>query len=130
MAQKAITTLDDIKILVDRFYEKVKIDSLLGPIFNGILKDDWSQHLEKLYRFWQTILLEEHTYHGSPFAPHAQLPVRKEHFERWMHLFNQTIDEHFIGEKAADAKWRAEKMAELFLHKIEFYRNNSVQSVL
>lgn len=130
MEQKEIVTLDDIKILVDHFYEKAKIDPLLGPIFNGVIKDRWPEHLEKLYRFWQTVLLEEHTYHGSPFVPHAQLPVNKEHFDRWIQLFNQTVDEYFTGAKAADAKWRAEKMTEMFHHKIEFYRNNPSKPVL
>jgi hemoglobin len=130
MKQQPINTLDDIKILVDSFYEKVKIDSLLGPIFNGILQNHWPEHLEKLYRFWQTVLLEEHTYHGSPFVPHAHLPVSQDHFQRWIYLFHQTVDEYFIGEKATDAKWRAEKMAEMFWHKIEFYKKNSSHPIL
>ena len=31
---KDITTLEDIKTLVDAFYEKVRRDELLSPIFN------------------------------------------------------------------------------------------------
>jgi hemoglobin len=50
-----------------------------------------------MYRFWQTILLEEHTYSGSPFPPHKQLPVAKEHFDRWMEIFTSTTDELFAG---------------------------------
>lgn len=130
MDKKEITTLSDVKILVDNFYDKVKIDPLLGPIFNGVIRDHWPEHLEKLYRFWQTVLLEEHTYHGSPFVPHAQLPVTKEHFDRWINLFHHTVDEYFIGEKANDAKWRAEKMAEMFRYKIEYYKNNSSTPIL
>ncbi len=71
---KEIITIDDIKVLVDSFYAKAKEDELLGPIFNGVIKDKWPEHLEKLYRFWQTILLEEQTYFGSPFVPHMKLP--------------------------------------------------------
>ena len=56
-----IGTLDDIKLLVDTFYGKIRENELLGPIFNGILKDRWPAHLEKMYRFWQTVLLEQHT---------------------------------------------------------------------
>ncbi|WP_299249677.1 group III truncated hemoglobin [uncultured Cytophaga sp.] len=129
MNAKEIINLADIKLLVDDFYDKVKIDPLLGPVFNGVLKDHWPEHMEKLYRFWQTILLEEHTYHGSPFVPHAQLPIEKKHFDRWIKLFEETVDDHFIGEKATEAKWRANKMAEMFQYRIEQNRENPDKSL-
>lgn len=124
MTKVEILNLDDIKLLVDTFYTKVQKDPLLGPIFNGVIQDRWPVHLEKMYRFWQTVLLEEHTYFGSPFLPHAKLPVGKEHFEQWLLLFYKTIDELFTGKKAQEAKWRAEKMAVMFQSKIEYYKNN------
>lgn len=123
--KKDITTLDDIKLLVDSFYGKIRIDILLGGIFNGVIKDRWPEHLEKMYTFWQTVLLEEHTYYGSPFLPHAKLPVDSEHFERWMMLFNETVDTFFEGEKATKAKWQGQRMAEMFLSKITYYRENN-----
>ena len=115
-----IESLKEVKQLVDLFYEKVRKDSLLANIFNGVIKDNWPSHLEKMYRFWQTVLLQEHTYQGSPFAPHAKLPVNAKHFDRWKHLFFETIDENFHGEKAKEAKFRAEKMAEMFQFKIKY----------
>ena len=118
-----VIAIEDIKKLVDTFYEKVRKDELLGPIFNDRIYDRWPQHLEKMYTFWQTLLLNEHTYFGSPFPPHAHLPVSGNHFKKWIELFSQTIDELFTGEKANEAKWRAGKMAEIFESKIEFYRN-------
>jgi len=123
MMKKEILTLDDIKLLVDRFYESVRTDELLKDIFNDKIQGRWPEHLEKMYRFWQTILLEEHTYFGSPFAPHAKLPIAHEHFERWLKLFCETIDAQFSGSKAEEAKWRAEKMAEMFQHKITYYKS-------
>jgi hemoglobin len=120
---KEIITLEDIKKLVDTFYEKVREDELIGRIFNERIQNRWPQHLEKMYTFWQTVLLGEHTYFGSPFPPHANLPISHNHFERWMQLFNQTLDELFTGEKAEEAKWRAAKMAEIFESKIEYYKN-------
>lgn len=119
-----ILTLDDIKVLVDTFYERIRTDELLAPIFNERIQDRWPIHLEKMYKFWQTVLLEEHTYFGSPFFPHAHLPVGHEHFATWLALFNKTVDELFTGDKAEEAKWRANKMAELFEAKIEHIRNN------
>ena len=125
-----IKNLDQIKLLVDSFYAKVRKDELLGPIFEKVIEDRWPEHLEKMYRFWQTILLEEHTYFGSPFGPHAKLPLSKEHFDRWISLFHQTVDELLTGEKAEDAKWRASKMAELFNSKIEYYRENLIRPII
>lgn len=122
-----ITTINDIKILVDAFYGKVREDNLLKDIFNDKIQDQWPQHLEKMYRFWQTVLLDEHTYYGSPFLPHVKLPVDKEHFSRWLKLFYETVDENFIGEKATKAKLQGEKMAEMFQYKIEYYKNNTAQ---
>ena len=125
-----ILTIDDIKTLVDSFYARVREDELLKTIFDDVIQDRWPEHLEKMYRFWQTVLLGEHTYYGSPFAPHANLPVSWLHFERWLKLFFETVDDHFSGEKAKEAKWRADKMAELFYQKITYYKNNASTPLL
>ncbi|MDX1685430.1 MAG: group III truncated hemoglobin [Saprospiraceae bacterium] len=124
-----IVDLKDIKLLVDRFYERVREDNLLGEIFNNVIGDRWPEHLQKMYSFWQTILLEEHTYYGSPFPPHAVLPVGEAHFDRWMDLFIETVDLNFTGDKANEAKWRAGKMAEMFAVKIEYFRNTNLKPI-
>ena len=128
--QHDILTLENVKLLVDTFYRKVQKDPLLAPIFDERIQDRWPEHLEKMYRFWQTVLLDEQTYSGSPFVPHAKLPVDHSHFAEWMSLFTQTVDELFEGEKAKEAKWRAEKMAEMFEIKIEHYRKNPLSNIL
>ena len=122
---KDILTLRDIMDLVDTFYDKVRADELLSPIFNERIGD-----LEKMYSFWQTVLLDERTYYGAPFPPHAQLPVDHTHFQQWMMLFITTIDELFEGEKAKEAKWRAARMAELFESKIEHYRKQGFKNLI
>ncbi|MBS1626239.1 MAG: group III truncated hemoglobin [Bacteroidetes bacterium] len=123
--QKEIQTLTDIKLLVDSFYGKIREDEMLKDIFNNVIQNRWPQHLEKMYTFWQTVLLDEYTYNGTPFPPHAKLPIEEEHFNRWLKLFNQTVDEYFMGEKATRAKWQGERMAEMFLSKIRYYKNNN-----
>ena len=125
-----ISNITDIKLLVDTFYSKIREDQLLKDIFNDKIEDRWPQHLEKMYTFWQTVLLEEHTYYGSPFVPHAKLPVILEHFEKWLLLFNATVDDLFEGEKAERAKWQGQRMAEMFHSKIEYYKNNSETPLL
>lgn len=130
MATADISNLEDIQLLVNTFYSRVRENELLGPIFNDILKDRWTEHLEKMYRFWQTILLEVPTYSGSPFPPHAKLPVSQLHFDTWLKLWHGTLDEFFVGEKAEEAKWRGARMAEMFMFKIDYYRNNNAKPLL
>ena len=121
--QNDIATLDDIKLLVNSFYSTVQKDEFIGPIFNEKIGDRWPEHLEKMYRFWQTILLEVHSYSGSPFPPHKHLPVDKEHFDRWMSIFITTVDSLFTGAIADEAKLRAKNMAEMFNYKINYFRD-------
>ena len=123
MATQDISNIDDIKLLVNTFYEKVQHDDLIGPIFNQKMIGRWPEHLEKMYRFWQTILLEEHTYSGTPFPPHKHLPVNQSHFDRWMEIFTATVDNLFVGKLADEAKVRAANMAYMFNYKIEYFRN-------
>lgn len=120
-----IQTLEDIKNLVDSFYTKVREDDLIGPIFNKQVGDQWSVHLNKMYGFWQTVLLHEHTYTGSPFPPHAKLPISEEHFDRWLSLFKSTLESNFSGAKADEALVRAEKMAQMFQIKIQYFNHNN-----
>ncbi|PPL01362.1 group III truncated hemoglobin [Parapedobacter indicus] len=128
--KKDIKTITDIKLLVDTFYASVQKDGLIGPIFHRVIQGRWPEHLDKMYRFWQTVLLDEHTYFGGPFPPHAELPIKKEHFSAWLGLWRQTVDDLFAGDKAEEAKWRAEKMAEMFLFKIEYYRQHTAKPLL
>ena len=124
-----ITHLDDIKLLVDTFYGKVQTDPLIGPIFNSVIKD-WQPHLAKMYTFWQTVLLQEHTYYGNPFPPHAKLPVSAAHFESWLSLWRATVDSFFEGTKAEDAKRRGQAMADMFMAKIDYFREHNTKPLM
>ena len=130
MEKLDIQSLSDIQLLVDTFYEKIQQDDMLGIIFNQNIQDRWPQHLEKMYRFWQTILLEEYTYDGRPFPPHAHLPIRKVHFDQWLSLFEETVHSLFQGQKANEAIWRAQKMAIMFESKLDYIHNNPDKPLL
>ena len=52
-----ITTEADVRVLVDTFYEKVREDALLDPIFSDVAKVDWEHHLPKMYAFWNGMIL-------------------------------------------------------------------------
>lgn len=130
MVKVDIQKLDDVKTLVNTFYGRVQKDELIGPIFNSKLEGHWPEHLEKMYTFWQTILLEEYTYRGRPFPPHAQLPIEAEHFERWLQIFDQTVNDLFDGPVAEEAKSRGRKMAALFQVKLDHIRQSPFKPLL
>jgi hemoglobin len=111
----------DVRLLVDRFYERVSADDLLAPIFYGRITD-MPSHLQRMYRFWETILLEESSYDSLALSKHADLPLMNQHFTRWLTLFLDTIDELYSGPSAELAKLRAIRMAEEFQVKLELPR--------
>jgi hemoglobin len=110
-----IENRDDIKIFVDRFYEKIKTDPMLGPVFSRV---DWVNHLPKMYNFWSSLLLGDKSYKGTPLLHHLNLPVGKEHFEKWLIYFNETLNENFSGDKAKEVKDRALAIAQVFQLKM------------
>lgn len=125
-----IETIGDIRKVVDDFYGKVRKDEVLGPVFEKAIGDNWDHHLDKMYRFWQTVLLDEgKTYFGNPFMKHAPLPIYKNHFVRWLSLWKQTLEQHFKGDRADEALMRAEKMAYVFQVKLHAIRTEGGKPV-
>jgi hemoglobin len=110
-----IQTRHEIQIMVDRFYDKVNRDKLLGPIFSHV---DWPHHLPIMYDFWSSMLLGDQTYRGNPLQKHLPLAIDKTHFEQWLALFRETVDENFEGEKADEVKMRAQSIAGIFQVKM------------
>jgi len=106
-----ILTEADVGNLVNAFYEKIRQDELLADVFNAIIQDNWPAHLSRMTDFWTTILLYTRKYKDDPMPKHLPLPIDKKHFERWLMLFNQTIDELFTGQIAENAKKRANSIA-------------------
>ena len=110
-----INTRADIEQLVNNFYERVKTDPVLAPKFSHV---DWVKHLPVMYNFWSSMMLGDQSYQGNPFQKHINLPIGREHFSEWLHLFIQTVDENFAGEKSEEIKTRAQNIAILFQHKL------------
>lgn len=127
MELKEITNREDIRFLVTQFYNKVREDDLLGPIFNDTIKD-WEAHLEHLTTFWESSLFIgrklEHKYSGNPLKVHEVVDAKFDnsitqlHFGTWLNLWIATIDFYFEGEIANDAKRRARKMGSFMYLKI------------
>jgi hemoglobin len=89
MAGEAPLSQRDIEVLVDRFYDRVQLDPVLGPIFNAAVHD-WSEHKRTLVSFWSSVALRAGTYRGNPIAAHRPHPIRAEHFDHWLALWRET----------------------------------------
>ncbi len=119
-----IRNIEDIILLVDRFYDKVNEDSLLSPVFNEFAKVNWEEHLPVMYSFWSAVLFDTNVYKGQPLTSHINLPISTEHFQRWLELFKETVDENFEGDKAAEAKEKADSIANIFQTKLGLIHDN------
>lgn len=114
---RQIDNRSDINILVNSFYSKVRVDELLGPIFNAHISDDkWPEHLDKLTDFWETNLFGVAKFKGNPTQKHINVDknlnysIEQKHFGRWLQIWFETIDELYEGEYADKAKNSARKM--------------------
>lgn len=79
-----------IDILVRDFYDQIRKDPLLGPIFTNRIKD-WEPHLSQMVGFWSSVILMSGRYHGNPMAKHRDLAVTATHFDRWLNVFRGTL---------------------------------------
>ena len=121
--QKDISTPNDIKILVDTFYNSVKSDATIGYIFTDVAKVNWDDHLPRMYKFWEFALLGTAVYKGNPMMKHialnAKASLTKQHFEQWLHLWEATVDRFFEDEIANRAKERGQLMKTVMHIKME-----------
>lgn len=99
--------------LVDAFYNRVRTDPQLGPIFSGAISD-WPQHIEKLTDFWSSVMLGTGRYKGRPVPTHLKHrdAITTTMFERWLALWQQTTDELLPASAAAALQSKAARIAE------------------
>lgn len=118
-----------IRTLVHAFYERVRQDALLGPIFNEAI-DDWDKHLDKLCAFWSSVTLMTGRYKGTPMQAHAALPdIAAHHFAHWLALFSDTARVHCPPRAAALFVDRAERIAQSLQMGISLHRGELLPSV-
>ncbi|WP_332658951.1 group III truncated hemoglobin [Brevundimonas sp.] len=110
---EAETGIDEpmISRLVDAFYDRVRRDPLIGPVFDARISD-WGPHLEQMKLFWSSVALMSGVYHGRPMPKHLPLPVDARHFDRWLELFEATAAEICPPAAAAHFTERARRIAE------------------
>ncbi len=121
--KKAIENRADLSFLVRTFYERLRQDKSLGPIFNRQVTD-WELHFEHITDFWESNLFFSKRYHKNPVEIHEAVDaaesheLEQKHFGIWLNYWFSTVDEYFEGEKANIAKNRARNMASFMFLKI------------
>lgn len=107
------TGIDEAMIdrLVEGFYDRVRDDALIGPVF-ATRVEDWAPHLVQMKLFWSSVALSSGAYQGRPMMKHLPLPVDARHFDRWLMLFRQTARELCPPVAADHFIERAERIAQ------------------
>ena len=123
--RKQIENREDLKLLVNTFYDKIRADQEIGFFFNETITD-WEEHLEKLTDFWDMNVFGTKKYNGNPILAHNAVDQKFDHqitsniFGIWLNLWFATLDELFEGENVEILKRRAQKMSTfLFMNIFE-----------
>lgn len=113
MSLAAAITEEALGIVVERFYARVRVDPLLGPIFEGAVHD-WPEHLARLTNFWSSVMLTSGRYKGRPLPAHLKHAdlITAEAFERWLGLWKMVTDEVLAPDAAAAIQAKAARIAE------------------
>ncbi len=127
-----IETRADCERLVRLFYGRAMSDAVIGFLFTDVAKLDLESHVPRITSFWETILLDAHSYGGGAFRPHIELnravPLTRGHFDRWLTLWTQSVDELFSGERAELAKSHARRVAAAFESRLRGFGQQPPQS--
>ncbi|MBX9841122.1 MAG: group III truncated hemoglobin [Xanthobacteraceae bacterium] len=101
------------KVIVS-FYENVRDDALLGPIFSEAIGENWDSHIERVARFWLTATRLGSGYDGRNFMPahRRHSSIRADHLSHWLALFRATAAHHCPPQAALALVDIAERMAE------------------
>lgn len=115
----------DIEKFIRSFYERVTLDETIGIVFTQVVKMDWEHHIPLITDFWETILLDHPIYKKNAMEAHYHInrifPLQKKHFDAWLFIFNEIIDDMYVGPVTELAKKRAAGIAGL----MQFKMNNA-----
>jgi hemoglobin len=111
-----------IRALVHGFYDRIRADAILGPVFAAEISD-WDPHLAKMVDFWSSVVLMTKRYDGRPVPAHVKISgLDRAHFAHWLALFESTARE-LCPPAAADLFIdRAHRIAQSLQLSLDFHR--------
>ncbi|QNL51204.1 group III truncated hemoglobin [Olivibacter sp. SDN3] len=116
----------DLEKLVKTFYDRATKDDLIGHYFTSVIPIDWDRHIPIIISFWSNILFNSGEYKGGMMYKHMNLnylsAFEEKHFDRWLALWNDTVDQLFVGPQANEVKYRAKTIAVIMQTKLGVFR--------
>jgi hemoglobin len=120
--KKDISNRGDIEKVVMHFYEKVKADDRIGFYFSEVIPINWEKHIPLMCSFWENVLFYTGNYEGNPLVTHQRINAlygtSTPHFERWLQLFDESIDDLFQGGNSEKMKAHAKAIAAVMQEKL------------
>jgi hemoglobin len=120
--KRTIESKQDLEEMLTAFYTKAFKDDLIGRFFTEVVPLDLDHHIPIIASFWETVLFNTANYRGNVMEIHKHIsqlsPIKKEHLDRWVQLFTQTVEEFFEGDKADLLKQRAATIAVIMDRKL------------
>jgi len=130
MMKRDVEKREDLVSVLQAFYRQATQDPMIGHFFTEVIKLDIQAHIPVIANFWEAILFGSRSYSKNVMEVHQHIhqlsSIKKEHLDRWVHLFTQTVDAHFEGAKATLMKQRATSIATLMDIKLN---HNSINKL-
>jgi hemoglobin len=122
--KKDIETREELEEFLRAFYKKAFADELIGFFFIEVVPLDLKTHIPVIASFWESVVFNTHGYRKNVMEVHRHIhhlsKIKKEHLDRWVKLFTETLDEFFEGLKTELMKQRARSIATLMDIKLNY----------
>lgn len=103
---------ESVATLVHEFYDSVRADPELGPVFDLAIGRNWTPHLARMVDFWSTVMLGKRGFQGNVYGKHMALSgITPAHFQRWLQLFHASTTRLFAPDDAAEFETVARRIA-------------------
>lgn len=126
-----IESREDILLILNHFYEAALSDKEIGHFFTEVVPLHLPIHIPVIADFWEMVVLGKGHYQKDVMAVHRGIhqlsTIRKEHLDRWVTLFTQTVDAHFSGDRASLMTQRARSIATLMDIKLNHPPINTIK---
>ena len=113
----------DVQKIVNNFYQKLLSNKEFEHLFIKVAEIDVLTHIDIIIDFWESVLFQVGKYKRDLIDKHLALNhlhrLNEKHFEEWLQLFNESVDELYEGEKAKKAKDQAFSLAKIIRLKID-----------
>jgi hemoglobin len=112
-----IATREEIESFLRTFYQKAFADEFIGRFFTEVVPLDLQTHIPVIASFWESIVFNTQGYRKNVMAVHRHIhhlsQIKKEHLDRWVKIFTDTLDESHEGARTELMKQRARSIATL-----------------